>query len=264
MKTCCVIMLLAVLTVLVSARCVRADATIVWSVTPKDGASTEMTLVWRPGALANTTPEGRSVIRIDKQVFWSIEEDGKSYDEIRFDAFKDMMAQMKKQLEEMPAEARQMAEQMLGSKLDAMKPPVLSVADSGQKKTISGYTCQLYKITSTQGSTKSLIDAWINRDFTFPAGMEKDLKELQKLFANMPMAQQKKMIAYQEQVLGLGMPILIEDRTADGALESSQLLKSFKEGPVDAALFEVPKGATKNEMLEMPGAAGEPGVDERE
>jgi len=242
MKRLAVVSLAMVVGLLVAQRA-WADVTIQYQVTSPAGQQHEMTSVWKPGAMASVSPAGRQIIRFDKELMWMVDEAGNSYREISFKQLRDMMGMMNKRLEMLPQEQR--------DKLKAMMEPKVNIEVLDQKKEIEGYPCQLCRITMEVSGQKTITELWPTKGLKYPAAMLKDFKAMQKLSEGQGMQQMQRLM-FDDKITKLGVPVLNETKNAAGVVKNSMLLKSFKEGPVDPKLFEVPEGAEKQTMPAMP------------
>jgi len=172
------------------------------------------------------------------------------------------MEQMRAQMAAMPPERRAQMEQMmkqngLGAMTEPAKTPVVDVKASGGSGTHQGKSCKLWDMTrdgapsqqlcvvpfsALQGSNElralaEKMQAWL-------AGMSGPLKQM---IGDNPM-QQSPDIANK---LG-GFPVITR-QYKDGVLSSEETtVKTWQTQKIDAALFEIPAGYTKQEMPSMP------------
>ncbi len=202
--------------------------------------------------------DGQSaVIRLDKEMMIMIDPKEKTYWEISFDKMERIMkgasaqmtaqmAEMQKQLEQMPEDQRKMAEQMMG----AHKPgsaPKIEASNTGETKTISGYACTKYII---KHDDKEAATVWATRDVKKFDVMKKDMEEFGK--------RMQAMIPGGKGVNGLmggidGFPIQTE--TVGGR---KTVVTKIEERSTPADEFEAPAGYRKTEPPMMGGKEGEP------
>jgi GLPGLI family protein len=126
------------------------------------------------------------IIRLDKQIFITIDPKEKTYSEMTFAEMESVikkasgkmdaqMAEMQKKLAEMPEEQRKMVEQMMGSKMSAKGSDAkVEVKNTTEKKTISGFSCT--KVDVTQDG-KEMMTLWVTKDVKEFESMRKDWQE---------------------------------------------------------------------------------------
>jgi hypothetical protein len=198
------------------------------------------------------------IVRLDKELFITIDPREKTYTEMTFAEMEAMMkkasgkmdakmAEMQKQLAGMPEEQRKMVEKMMGDKMKGMgvaKDAKINVKNTGDKKTISGFSCT--KVVVTQDD-KDVMTMWVTKDVSGFDAMRKDWEEFSKrMMAMNPMGGKGLGEAFQKVD---GFPI----RTEMGQMMTSTVTKIEKK-TAPASEFEVPAGYKKvkaNMMDEM-------------
>jgi len=196
------------------------------------------------------------IVRLDKELFITIDPKEKTYTEMTFAEMEAMMKkagsqmdEMQKKLAEMPEEQRKMMEQMMGDKMGGMKASKdakVDVKNTGDKKTISGFSCT--KFVATQDG-KDVMTLWVTKDVSGFDAMRKDWEEFSKrMMALNPMGGKGLGEAFKKID---GFPI----QTEMGHGMTSTVTKIEKK-TAPASEFEVPAGykKVKSQMGEMGGA----------
>jgi hypothetical protein len=198
------------------------------------------------------------IVRLDKQLFITIDTNEKTYSEITFDemeaAMKKInakmdshMAELKKKLAAMPEEQRKMMEKMMGAKLgDAdAKEEKVTVKSTGEKKTISGFACT--KTVVSQGDN-TMMTLWVTKGVSGFDAMRKDWEEFSKrMMALNPMGGKSLGEAFKQID---GFPIQTE--MMKGIVNT---VTKVEKKTTAAGEFEVPSGykKVKSQMLEEKG-----------
>lgn len=148
---------------------------------------------------AVTTETGEMfIIRLDKELFITVDPKEKTYSEMTFADMENMMkkaggkrdtkmAEMQKKLEAMPEEQRKMVEKMMGDKMPGMsKDAPVDVKSTGDKKEISGFSCTKYVVAQGDNDVMTL---WVTKDVSGFEEMHKDWEQFsQRMMAMNPMA----------------------------------------------------------------------------
>jgi hypothetical protein len=124
------------------------------------------------------TNDGSIIItRLDKQLFWTLNPEKKTYTEMTFDDMEKMvsngsaqMDKMKEQMKNMPEEQRKMMEKMMGTQNDQ---PV-EVKKTGETKSVAGYKCT--KFIAFRGE-EEVMSLWVTKDLTGFGPLMADWKE---------------------------------------------------------------------------------------
>lgn len=148
-----------------------------------------------------------------------------------------MRAQMAGQLDKLPPDRRAQAEQMMNGTATE-----LAFAPQGQKKTVNGFACEMYKVTmGGRPFEDSCIAAW-NSGALAKAdadAIRSVFGSLQALFASLPFAKTMNLGRFP------GLPVQTVHQEPAGGESWQDNLKSIKRGAVSADLFQVPPGYKK-------------------
>jgi hypothetical protein len=147
------------------------------------------------------------------------------------------MAELKKHLEGMPAEARKQMEQMMGSQPGAGgggKADRVEVKKSPGTKAIGGFSCTRYELTQ---EGKELGSVWTTTKVPGVSGMQKDLKEFGERMASQMTANGPQMAQAMRAVEGFPMETSIGGMTAT--------VTKVAEAAVAKSDFDVPAGFKK-------------------
>jgi hypothetical protein len=175
------------------------------------------------------------------------------------------MEQMRAQMASMPPEQRAMMEQMMkqngmGAALGApaTKAPVLDAKATGSNGSYQGKSCKLWDTTRDGALSQQLCVVPFNtlqgaselRELS--AKMQSFLNSLtgpmRQMLGNSPMQQSPELAKKLN-----GFPVITRTYR-DGVLTPEEtVVKSWQSQKIDAALFEIPAGYTKQEMPTMPG-----------
>jgi len=129
---------------------------------------------------------GYTVIRLDKDMFVTVNDSEKTYSETSFSDMEDAikkassqmeqrLAAMKDRLNDMPEDRRKMVEDMINQNMQEAAPDSsFSIVKGDDKKTINGFSCT--KNTLKQGD-KELATIWTTTDIKGYQDMNNDLKE---------------------------------------------------------------------------------------
>jgi hypothetical protein len=195
-----------------------------------------------------------------------VEEKKKSYTELteadmkRVRAQMDALrAQMEERMKTMSPEQRKQVEAMMagmgGAPGKPAKPAVLKFEKLGQKKTINGFSCEMYRVLKDGvASEEDCIAAWSASTVQKSdlAGLRKFGEEMMKNFGS---AGARDQIQLDQLDKYPGIPISRVPLEADGKRGLEEQVKSIKRGSVPAAKFAVPAGYTKKSLP----AGGPPG-----
>ena len=190
----------------------------------------------------------KRVLMLDdnKKTYMEITEEDRKRIRAQADA---MRAQMAERMKDMPPEQRKRFEDMMGPAGGGpVKLPDWTYEPMGQKKTINGYACEMYRVME-EGKVheQDCISPWSagllkKSDF---AGMAKFSEEmLGDVGGNR--ARGAGMLTRIEKAPGI--PISRVPMDAEGQPRPEEQIKSIKRGAVPASLFALPGGYTKKEM----------------
>jgi hypothetical protein len=199
-----------------------------------------------------------SILRLDTERMVFVDYGKKTYYEMTFADMEKLMAgvseqmkAMQKQLEALPEEQRKMAEQMMGGHGAAAPEPKFAAKSTGERKTISGFSCTKYVLTR-DGEEDAVV--WATKDVKIPEAMWKQMGKDMEVFAKKIAAMtpgEKSSIVERARTLIDGFPI----RTERGEDYVTTVTK-IEQKNVPASEFEVPAGFTK-EQPPMMGGGGE-------
>jgi hypothetical protein len=118
-----------------------------------------------------------TIIRLDREVLYNIDPEAKTYSELHFadmKGMKDRVASMlKKRMESMPPEQRKALEGRM-SGATAPPTPKYEVVNTGETKSISGFTCTRYTVKRSGGSTETV---WATNDVRGAESLRKDMEQ---------------------------------------------------------------------------------------
>ncbi|HVZ70996.1 MAG TPA: DUF4412 domain-containing protein [Polyangia bacterium] len=197
-----------------------------------------------------------TVLNAAEKSYMEITEEDMKMMRARVDA---MRAQAEERMKNMPPEQRKQMEAMM-AKMGAPaagddKPVKLEFKATGEKKTVNGFACEMYKVVR-DGAVKEedCISPWSAKVL-----QKSDLEGFRKFAENMakslgPMGHgaQNEMLDRLDKFPGLP----ITRHVLDGGPDEE--IKSVKRGAIAASNFTVPAGYTKKE-LPMGGPMGGPG-----
>ncbi len=210
------------------------------------------TSYYRPHMFKQLSENSATIFHLDKELMYLIDYDKKEYSEMTFaemEAFtkkanselEDKMAEMEKQLENMPPEERKMMEKMMENKgVTGKSSDKVDVTKTTEKKTISGYACIKYVLKE---GGKEIGSVWTTTSVPDFSSMKKDFKEFsQRITAQMPM-KGKQMAAAMEKVEGFTIQITIAGITTT--------VTKIEKKPVASSEFEIPSGYKKVEPQKL-------------
>jgi hypothetical protein len=180
-----------------------------------------------------------AIIRLDREMLYSIEPAKKEYSEMTFaELEKEMqkasakMADMQKQMQGMPPEQRAMVEKMLGNATD--KTPV-TVTPGSETRTISGFSCKKYTL---QRGEKTVVTVWATKDITGYEAIRKDWDQVQKRLMAMVPGGARGIAEAMANVPGFAI-----ETSMEGGMKN--VVTKFEKRSVPTSEFEVPAGYKK-------------------
>jgi hypothetical protein len=190
-----------------------------------------------PHMFRSTEEQGNiTVIRLDKELIYSIDPEKKTYSELSFSEMKGMRDKiammMKKRMENMPPEQRKMLEGKMGDLKERANR--YEVSKTGETKSISGFTCTKYIVKHQGGETETV---WAAGDIG--GGMEslrQDMEEFMKKVST-SMGTGKVRTEWYAEIHGF--PIQTENHG------STRTVTKIEHRSINASEFEVPAGYTK-------------------
>jgi hypothetical protein len=202
------------------------------------------------------------VFRGDKKLLWIVDVEKKTYMEMDEAAARAMgeqvsgaLAQMQEAMKNMPAEQRAQMEKMMAGKMPGMAAPKQTVKPMGQKKTIDGFECTGYTVSSAAGETE--VWAADPKVLKLPAGDMNAFKEFGEFMkSSFPglerMADLAKDFEHPREDQVPGFPVLSIHKDKSGKEDFRSELVKLTKGAVDASAFELPAGLKKTEMPGKP------------
>jgi len=187
------------------------------------------------------------IFRLDKQMVYEVDASDKTYSEMTFEQFEATMkkmnskmeakmAELKKNMANMPPEQRKMMEQMMaGQALGTDKSAKVDVVKSDEKKEIAGYSSTKYTVTEDGKETISL---WATKDIKSFNSMKKDFEEYTKRFVASTNQSMKSLATAFQKVDGFPMQMTFTNGI-------SQEVQKVEQQSVPSSQFEVPEGYTK-------------------
>jgi hypothetical protein len=221
------------------------------------GGETTLTKFWYMPKKYRIVPDAgtASILRLDTERMMFVDYGKKTYYEMTFADMEKLMAgvneqmkAMRKQLEALPEEQRKMAEQMMGGHGTGAPEPKFAAKSTGERKTISGYSCTKYVLTM-DGKDDAIV--WVTKDVKIPEAMWKQMGKDMEVFAKKIAAMTpggKSSIVERARTLVDGFPI----RTERGD-DYVTTVTTIEQKNVPPSEFEVPAGFTKEQPPTMEG-----------
>jgi len=214
----------------------------------KFAGATEMhySSCYRPHMFKQWSDKDATIFRLDKEIIYSIDNERKEYSEMTFSEMEKMakkagsemdaqMAELKKQLADMPAEQREAMEQMMGGKMKGSgEEAKLDVSKTGETKTISGYKCTKYLIKENDKEFGTL---WTTTSVPDFGAMQNDFKAFSQRMASLTTMRGSQMAAAMKKIDGFPVQTIIAGITLT--------VTKFEKRSIAASEFEVPSGYKK-------------------
>ncbi len=212
------------------------------------------------GAGARATPGTTMIVRLDKEVLWTIDPAKRTYSEMTFAELEGMMKKaggkldaamekMEKEMANMPEAQRKMVRQMMGGNMPgtsgAAAVPV-RVVNAGERKTISGFACTKY--VAKRGD-EVIMTTWTTRDVRGFDEMRKDWEDFSRRWASMMPRFGNEMAEAYKQIEGF--PIQTVMTMMNNTVTTTVTKAEGRSTP--ASEFEIPAGYVKVKS-EMEGA----------
>jgi hypothetical protein len=188
------------------------------------------------------------IVRMDREKMYTMDPSKKTYYEMTFAEVEEMakkvggkMAELQEKMKDMPEAQRAMMEKMMGGMMKGgLKEAKLET--SGEKKTISGFSCLKYIVTQGPKDTATF---WVTKDVKGFESVRDDYKEFSKRM--MSMSQMTNLIAAVQKIDGFTIETSLMGIT-------STVTKVDKRN-TPATDFEVPAGYTKTAPPSLEGPA---------
>lgn len=211
-----------------------------------------------------------AIFRADKQVLWLLDTEKGTYQQMDAEQMKKVgsqvegaMAEMERQLANLPPEQRKMAEQMMQGKMPGKAPggtkkaePRRIYRNTGKTETINGWPCVAYD--ANRGGEREQV-VWVT-DWKHIGLTADDFTVFQDFAAFLehmagPMAKSCSM-GFDQKLADKPSPdalpgVPIRTISFDGGKELVTEVKKIAREPVPAAKFELPSGLKKDAMASM-------------
>jgi hypothetical protein len=234
--------------------------------------ASQMTISVESDRLKVVSPEATVIYRGDLNRLWIVNAARQTYMEMTPETIQRMssqmagmqaqlgaaQAQLQAQLAQMPPEQRAMMQQMLagrglgGPAAAPAGPPQIAYAKAGGSKTVAGFNCDLYRMTSNGQPEQDLCIAPLGSAGLGPADfqvMEKFAAFVAPL-ASSPMAPKNAYMNWNEMNRAIGFAGVPLDTIiyVQGRPSIEQGVTKIDRKAVSAAEFELPAGLTKQDM----------------
>ena len=159
--------------------------------------------------------EGAIIIaRLDKEVFWMLNPEKKTYSEMTFAEMEkmvnkagakldDAMSKMQEEMKDMTPEQRAMVEKMMGGKMHgAQRASKIDIQKSEKTKTIGGYSCTKYTVKQDENEFMTL---WVTKGVSGFDAMAADWKKFAERMSTMSPQSAKGMAEAYKKVDGFPM-----------------------------------------------------------
>jgi len=211
---------------------------------PKEVTEKEKTF-YKPGKVKtmNLTTEKETIIRLDKELMWTIDHNDKSYTEVTFaqmqEGMQKMQSAMKEEMKDVSPEDRKMMEKFMGKKLGKMfgsDEPSLEIAvkRTGETKKILGYECEQVFLNLND---EPMMEMWITDKYN----LGNDFLEVYQKIGWM----KGKLSEDAEKIQGIPLTNKITIDMGMGKMESESQVTKLVKTSVSDNEFEVPKGYKK-------------------
>lgn len=194
------------------------------------------------------------IIRLDKKMIFTVQDEAKTYSEVSFDDLKKAMSQlgskmsaamkqMQERMKDMPEEQRKQMEKMMGeSMLSPAGEPKVEVTPTGESKTISGYSCKGYLM---KNGPREMMKIWTTESVGGSDLLKKNLRELSSLFASLNPTHGNAMAEGMKKIQGF--PIETE------MMGTVTTVTKVEKRSIPASEFDVPAGYTRVQSEFMKG-----------
>jgi len=185
------------------------------------------------------------IFLLDKQIIYTIQPKDKTYSEMTFAEFEAAMkklssksnakmAELQEKMKNMPEAQRKMMEDMINKMPGQGKEAKIDVKETGDKKTITGYSCEKFAVTQDD---KDFLSLWVTKDISTDA-MTADMKEFSQRMLSMNPAGMKGLADAMAKIKGFPME-------TDMAQGITQVVTKVEKRSTPDSEFQVPAGYTK-------------------
>lgn len=195
--------------------------------------------------IANLTTGNIIIIRLDKELMWTIDEKNKSYTEMTFADMERSMDEaksaMKDEMKDMDPEQRKMMEKLMGKKLGSAlgsgDGAEITVKQTGKKKKILDYDCeQIIMYLNNQ----QLMEMWMTDKYDLGS-------EFLKLYERMGFLKGK-LSEDAKKIRGISILSKASFDTGMGKIDTETKVTKIESTSVSDSEFDVPKGYAKKKM----------------
>ncbi len=214
--------------------------------TPAGGREAKMYYMPRMFKQVSVPDGDQMIVRLDKQVVYTVNAAEKTYSEVTFAELEAgmkkagtkidaRMQELQKRLESMPPEQRKAMEQQLGGMLPGKgKDSKYDVTNTGEKKTITGHASTKFVVTR---DGKEFMSIWAAKDIKGFDAMRRDFEEYGHRMASLNEYMGKGMVEAMKKIDGFPM------QTDIGG--TSSVVTKVEQRSSPASEFGVPAGYTK-------------------
>ncbi|MEW6511279.1 MAG: DUF4412 domain-containing protein [Bacteroidota bacterium] len=188
------------------------------------------------------------IVRLDKELVYWVDPADKTYSESTFKEIEESMkkagaqmdkrmAEMEEKMKDMPPEQRAMMEKMMGGMMGGKsKDAKVEVTGPGEKKSIGGYNCAKYTVSS---DGKEMMTLWVSKDVRGFESLKKDWEEYSRRMAQLTPGVGKAMAEAFKKLDGY--PIQTE------MMGVTTVVTKVEKHTTPPSQFEVPAGYTKTD-----------------
>lgn len=242
--------IIALLTLTVLGTGVVAGQGLYWESVTKvpaaNGEEIQTASYYRPHMFKQTSEHAAMVLRLDKEMFYQINNESKQYAEMTLEEMEGLakrtsaemqkrMDELKKQLESLPAEQRESTKKMMESQGAVWNPDAkIEVSKTNEKKTMVGYSCVKYVLKE---DGKEFGSIWTTIGVPGYGSMQKDMKEFGRRMASQLLMKGGQLAAAMEKVEGFPIQTTIYGMTTT--------VTKVEKKNIAAGEFDIPAGYVK-------------------
>jgi GLPGLI family protein len=217
---------------------------------------------YMPGMLKDVSGEEVTILRLDRGAMYELYPSRKQYSEMTFaemeteqkeanKKMKESMEEMKKYLENLPADQRKQMEGMMGDQMAGLDDAKMEIKVTGERKSISGFDCVRSNVLM---NGKLFMTIWTSKDVPGYAAMQKDYYALSQRLASMS-PQGTKMVEAMKKMDGFMIHM-------EMGKEMNMTVTKVEKRSIPASEFEIPAGYKKVKAKESKRQRGNPLVPE--
>jgi hypothetical protein len=191
------------------------------------------------------------------QTMWFVDHGKKECNKIDKEALAEltgMIAEMMKQLEQVPPQQREMMEKMMRGRMPGMAAPVEQRYEKGETIQVGEFNCTLHSLFSDgeKVSETCVADESVAGDLREAMGafraMSRFTEDLQKMASQLPFAEAMQ-TAFSKMAELEGFPVRMRWFDRNGTVVRESTLKAVTRKDLDAELFEIPKGYKTKDLM---------------